>query len=185
MWTESWRPLGFEARGWAGGGKLLAWGYPSLKSQRHGPPSLLLKRFQTQTWARFRFVRKENRADPIIPQWKFPKPVSSCALEHRNNQTVWVRNGDKEPLPTGTPALRPRVPRRAELRATFMPKELRSGLRIAAGADFTNKLFCLEESGLLPQSRHLRAPVSGKEPSHVDREVPTTHGTDLGQSLCP
>lgn len=28
-------------------------------------------------------------------------------------------------------------------------------------------------------------PVSGKEPPTLTREVPTSHGADLGQSLCP
>lgn len=57
-----------------------------------------------------------------------------------------VSNGDKEPLPTGMPALRPRAPRRVELPARFMPEDLRSGLRITSGADFANELFCLEQS---------------------------------------
>lgn len=57
-----------------------------------------------------------------------------------------VSNGDKEPLHTGTPALRPRVPRRAGLPVTFTPEDLRSGLRITSGADFANELFCLEQS---------------------------------------
>lgn len=54
--------LGFEARGWAGGGKLLAWGHPSLKCQRHGPPSLLLKRFQTQNLGTFQVCAKGEQS---------------------------------------------------------------------------------------------------------------------------